>query len=92
MQLGEHLFLWTELSYYSEGGYPFMEKHMVTLPNGSDQSYIEISIMAENGVILGNITVFLLKFVSLPLLRNNLTRFRSKEITRSLNCITPSEK
>lgn len=41
-----------------------MEKHMVTLPDGSDQSYIEVSIIADNGVNLGNITVFLLKFVS----------------------------
>lgn len=69
-----------------------MEKHMVTLPDGSDQSYIEISIMAENGVSLGNITVFLLKFVSLLLFRNNLTRSKSKEIAKSLSYTIHLEK
>ena len=65
---------------------------MVTLPDGSDQSYIEISIIADNGVSLGNITVFLLKFVSLLLPRNNSRKFKSKEIAKSLSYIIRLEK
>lgn len=54
---------------FNNGSYAFLEKQTVRADKFGDQIYTELSLVAETGVMLAQITVFFSKFVENRLCR-----------------------